>query len=139
MNIVRRSPMRNFDNFFQALERPAVQVRRADWLPLVDIRETSENYQIDVEVPAVASEDLSVSVDDGVLTVSGERKAQDEEQQDGRLHRVERRYGKFERRFQLPQDADADAITAQARDGVLYLSIAKQATATPRNIEVKVA
>lgn len=139
MNVVRWSPIRNFDNFFQALERPAAPVRRADWLPLVDIRETDENYQIDVEVPAVASEDLSVSVENGVLSVSGERKEVTNEQQEGRTHRLERRYGKFERQFQLPEDVDAEAISAQARDGVLYLTIAKKASATPRNIEVKVA
>ena len=139
MNVVRWSPFREFDSLFQAMERPSAPVRRADWLPLVDIRETPREYQIDVEVPAVASEDLSVSVADNVLTVSGERKSVVEaEQEEGRVHRTERRYGKFVRSFQLPKDADANAISATNRDGVLYLKIAKQIGDNARIIEVKV-
>ncbi len=139
MNVVRWSPFREFDNLFQSLERPSAPVRRADWLPLVDIRESERDYQIDVEVPAVALEDLSVSVADGVLTVSGERKATESEEENGRLHRVERRYGRFVRNFQLPDDADAEAISAESKDGVLYLKIAKREQALSRNIEVKVS
>ena len=140
MNVVRWSPFREFDNLFQALERPAAPMRRADWLPLVDIRETPEDYQIDVEVPAVASEDLSVDVADNVLTVSGERKSLvSDDAQEGRVHRTERHYGKFVRSFQLPKDADTDAISATSRDGVLYLKIAKQVEAAAKSIEVKVA
>ena len=74
-------------------------MRRADWLPLVDIRETDADYQIDVEVPAVAAADLSVSVVEGVMTVSGERKV-DSADDTGKVHRVERRYGRFVRNFQ---------------------------------------
>ena len=137
MNVVRWSPFREFDNLFQALERPTAPVRRADWLPLVDIRETPQDYQIDVEVPAVASEDLSVSVADGALTVSGERKSV-EEDNEGRVHRTERRYGRFVRSFRLPEDADTDAISAESRDGVLYLKIGKQASTEAKTIDVKV-
>lgn len=139
MNVVRWSPFREFDNLFQGFERPAVPVRRADWLPLVDIRETEQGYQIDIEVPAVASEDLSVSVTDGVLSVSGERKSGDAEESAGRVHRTERRFGSFERNFQLPEDADAESVSATSRDGVLYLQIAKRPTKVPRSIDVKVA
>lgn len=138
MNIVRWSPFREFDNLFQGFERPAAAMRRADWLPLVDIRETDEDYQIDVEVPAVASEDLSVGVVDGVLTVSGERKSVVGKDGEGRVHRTERHYGSFQRSFQLPEDADEEAVTASVRDGVLYLKIAKQAVTVARTIEVKV-
>ncbi len=138
MNVVRWSPFHEFDNLFQALERPNAQVRRADWLPLVDIRETEQNYQIDVEVPAVAAEDLSVSVADGVLSVSGERKATENTEESGRQHRVERRYGRFVRNFQLPDDADVEAVSAESRDGVLYLQIGKRASAVSRSIDIKV-
>ena len=139
MNVVRWSPFREFDNFFQALERPTPALRRADWLPLVDIRETDTNYQIDVEVPAVAAEDLSVSVTDGVLSVSGERKVSEVKDDEGKVHRVERRYGKFVRNFQLPEDADADAISAENRDGVLYITIDKRETAVTKSIKVKIS
>ena len=141
MNVVRWSPFREFDNLFQGFERPSLPVRRADWLPLVDIRETGGDYQIDVEVPAVASEDLSVSVADGVLSVSGERKSPASEESDdteGRVHRTERHYGSFERSFKLPEDADGEAVTASSTDGVLYLKIAKRQAAIAKSIDVKV-
>jgi len=139
MNVVRWSPFREFESLFQALERPSVPVRRADWLPLVDVRENAKEYQIDVEIPAVASEDLSVTVADGVLSVSGERKSvEDKQEQEGRVHRTERRYGKFMRSFKLPEDADTDAIEANNRDGVLYLKIAKRVSSDTKTIEVKV-
>ena len=137
MNVVRWSPFREFDNMLQAFERSAAPVRRADWLPLVDIRETDSAYQIDVEVPAVASEDLSVSVAEGVLSVSGERKS-DTQDKEGRVHRTERRYGRFVRSFQLPEDANEEAVSATSRDGVLYLKIAKREPVVARAIEVKV-
>jgi len=139
MNVVRWSPFREFDNLLSAFDRPLAPVRRADWVPLVDIRESRGDYQIDVEVPAVASEDLAVSVADGVLTVSGERKpAAPQEGDDERVHRVERRSGRFVRNFQLPDDADFDSIAAEVKDGVLYLRIAKRESATPKEIEVKI-
>jgi HSP20 family protein len=139
MNVVRWSPFREFDSLFRELERNTAPVRRADWLPLVDIRETDTAYQIDVEVPAVAAEDLSVNVAERVLTVSGERKSSEERGTDeGRVHRTERRYGKFVRSFQLPEDADLDNISATNRDGVLYLSIAKRVAQDVKSIDVKV-
>ncbi len=140
MNVVRWSPFREFDNLFQALERPSAPVRRADWLPLVDIRENENEYQIDVEVPAVAAEDLSVTVNDGVLTVSGERKSETQEDSDGanKVHRVERRFGRFVRNFQLPDDADAESIQAQSKDGVLYVTVSKREPAHGRTIDIEV-
>ena len=138
MNVVRWSPFRELDNLFQALDRPSAPVRRADWLPLVDIRETENAYEIDVEVPAVAAKDLSVSVADGVLTVSGERKvAERSEEENGRVHRVERRYGRFVRNFQLPDDADHEKIDAENKDGVLYLKIGKREGALSRTIDIR--
>lgn len=138
MKLVRWSPFREFEELFRGLEGPTAPVRRADWLPLVDIRETDVDYQIDVELPAVAAEDLSVSLADGVLSVRGERKSE-ARRSEARVHRAERRFGRFERNFRLPEDADAEAIGATNRDGILYLSIPKQAASSPRNIEVKVS
>ncbi len=137
MNVVRWTPFSEFDHLLRALEPSQAPVRRADWLPLVDVRESQTDYHIDVEVPAVAAADLSVSVVDGILHVSGERRAQVADD-NNRLHRTERRYGRFERSFSLPEDADADSITAQSRDGVLYLTIAKQAPKVAKTIDVKV-
>ena len=138
MNLVRWTPFGEFDHLIRSLEQPRSPVRRADWLPLVDIRESAEHYHIDVEVPAVASEDLSVTVAEGVLQVSGERHSRNDDK-DNRTHRTERRYGRFERSFSLPEDADPDAIAAESRDGVLYLSIAKRVPEVAKKIDVKVS
>ena len=136
MNVVRWSPFREFDNLFQALERPAAPMRRADWLPLVDIRETPEDYQIDVEVPAVASEDLSVDVADNVLTVSGERK-EEEEEKGKTYHRVERRVGSFSRSMTLPCPVEEDEVVAAYCDGVLSIMLPKTDEAKTRKIKIK--
>ena len=86
----------------------------------------------------MAAEDLSVSLADGVLTVRGERRSEESEET-GKVHRTERRFGRFERNFRLPEDADPEAIQAENRDGVLYVAIAKKASKTPRTIEVQVS
>ena len=105
------------------------------WIPVVDIWETPEAFRIDMEVPAVQAEDVNVSVDEGVLRVSGERK-QVERAEDERNHRLERRYGSFSRTFKLPENADEENISARVDHGVLALSIAKKTVLEPRRIEV---
>jgi len=101
----------------------------------VDISETDKDYRIEVEIPAIAPENVDVSVRDGVLTVSGERRSESESGQ-GKRHRVERRWGRFSRSFRLPENVDQNAIEARSKDGVLYLTIAKRGEAQPRKIEV---
>ena len=108
----------------------------ADWTPAVDIRETEDEYQIDVELPAVAAEDVKVTVKDGVLAVTGERRYEKESK--GKVHRVERRYGTFMRSFRLPENVDERRIDAASKNGVLHLKIAKREEVKPRAIEVKV-
>lgn len=110
----------------------------ADWAPLVDITENDHAYIIKAELPEVAKDDVKVAVENGVLTISGERKHEKEEK--GRkYHRVERAYGSFARGFTLPEDADADNVSASHKDGMLTVSVGKSAKARPRQIEVKAA
>lgn len=140
MSIVRRTS-RDLDDLFGWLgdfNRNALGegLGAVDWTPPVDIRETDDGYRIDVELPAVASEDVKVSVKDGVLLVNGERRYEKETQ--GKVHRIERRYGKFTRSFRLPENVDEGKIDASTKNGVLYLTIAKRAEVKPRAIEVKV-
>ena len=99
--------------------------------------EDDKSYQIDLEIPAVARENVEVSVSDGVLTINGERTM--EEKGDGKRHRVERRYGKFTRSFRLPENADEENIEASSRNGVLHLVINKREAEGPRVIDVRVA
>jgi len=137
MSIVRWNPWREFDDLFTRVGGlPSEGLSSSEWLPAVDISETDSAYRIDVEVPAVPAENIDVSVKDGVLTVTGERRYEKEE--NGKQHRVERRYGRFARSFRLPEDVEEDSIDAQSRDGVLTLTISKREKETPRRIEVKV-
>ena len=108
------------------------------WAPLVDITEDDKAYVIKAELPEVRKEDLKVSVEDGVLTFSGERKFEKEEK-GKRYHRVERAYGSFTRSFTVPDDADASKVRAEFKDGVLLVRLEKSEKAKPKTIEVQVA
>ena len=137
MSIVQWNPWKEFDDLFGRVVRtPSEHLSGSEWLPAVDITEIEGAYRIELEIPGVPAEDVSVSVKDGVLTVAGERKFETESE--GRRHRIERRYGRFSRSFRLPENADDNGISARARDGVLCLTVAKQEKAQPRSIEVQV-
>jgi HSP20 family protein len=110
----------------------------AEWAPLVDIMEDEAGYVIKAELPEVKKEDVKLTVQDGVLMLSGERKFVKEEK-DKKYHRVERAYGSFVRSFSLPEDADEDKVTADFKDGVLQVHLPKSEKARPKNIEVKIA
>lgn len=141
MSIVRWNPARELDDFFNRFNDSdrsvwGEQIASSDWTPAVDVRETDHAFLIDVDLPAVAAEDVNVSVKDGVLVVTGERKF--EKETEGKVHRVERRYGRFTRSFRLPENADENAVEARAKDGVLHLTVGKHEEVKPRSIEVKI-
>lgn len=137
MNLVNWSPLREFDDLFSRFPTLASEnLARSAWLPPVDISETEDAYQIEIEIPAVAGDDVSVSVKDGVLSVTGERKF--EKEIEGKRHRVERRFGKFTRSFRLPENVDEESISATSEAGLLRLVISKREVEGPRMIEVKV-
>jgi HSP20 family protein len=108
------------------------------WLPLVDITEDDKQYLIKAELPEVKKDDVKVTVENGVLTLSGERKFEKEEK-DKRYHRIERSYGSFTRSFSVPDDADDTKVGAEFKDGVLTVRLAKSEKARPKSIEVKVS
>ena len=109
-----------------------------EWAPAVDIIEDDKEYLIKVELPEVRREDVKVTVEGGTLTVSGERKGEKEEK--GRkFHRIERYFGSFERSFSLPDDADDTKVSAEFKDGVLRVHLAKSEAARPKQIDVKVS
>ncbi len=139
MNLVHWDSIRDFDNLFRASAiLPRIRERASNWLPAIDVRESSDAYCVDVELPAVAPEDVEVSCKDGLLTISGERKYP-HTNDDERVHRSERLFGRFARSFRLPDDADEDSIEATAAQGVITLSVAKRENARARSIEVKTA
>ncbi|TKB71973.1 MAG: Hsp20/alpha crystallin family protein [Nitrospira sp.] len=109
----------------------------AEWSPLVDITEDEKEYLIKAELPEVKKEDVKLTVQDEVLSISGERKYEKEEK-GKKYHRVERAYGSFVRSFTLPEDADGTKVAAEFKDGVLKVHLPKSEKAKPKSIEVKV-
>jgi HSP20 family protein len=106
-------------------------------MPVVDIFEDEEEYVITAELPDVKKDDVRVTVENGVLTITGERKFEKEEN-NKRWHRVERAYGSFARSFALPDDGDVTKVNAEFKDGMLKVRVAKSESARPKQIEVKV-
>jgi HSP20 family protein len=109
----------------------------ASWSPAVDIIEDEKEFLVKAELPEVKKEDVHVSVENNVLTISGERKFQREEK-NKRYHRTERSYGSFTRSFSLPEGADASKVRAEFKDGLLQVHMLKSETARHKHIDVKV-
>jgi HSP20 family protein len=110
-------------------------VRR--WSPSMDLVETEEHFVLRADLPGLAQEDVSIELEDNVLTVSGERKAEHEEKKEG-FYRVERSFGQFRRSLTLPDGVDADAITATFDKGVLEVRIPKPEERKPRKVAIQV-
>ena len=109
----------------------------ADWVPAVDINEFDDRFQLFVDVPGVDPKDVEITLEAGVLTITGNRYLQAEKSDESIVRRrTERGSGRFYRRFILPETVDADKVKAVDRHGVLEISIPKQAKAQPRRIEV---
>jgi HSP20 family protein len=117
---------------------PNEMMTMADWTPSADISETDTAYLIKAEIPGVNKEDVKVSIENGMLTIQGERKMEKEEK-GKRYHRIERSYGSFIRSFRVPDDADESAVKAEFKDGVLNVTLNKSARAKPKAINVSVS
>lgn len=110
---------------------------RTKWAPRVDIAEDEKEYVINAELPGVRKEDVKVTVESGVLSISGERKTEKEEK-GKKYHRVEQTYGTFIRSFTLPEGSSGEKISAEFRDGILKVRLPKDEKAKAKAIEVKV-
>ena len=107
------------------------------WSPVVDIEETELNYLIRAELPGLSKKNVKVVVEDGVLTLSGERDL--ERKVEGKtFHHIERSHGTFTRSFTLPENADAESVSANYKEGLLEIRVAKCEEALPKSIEVRV-
>jgi HSP20 family protein len=113
-------------------------MRVADWTPLVDISEDPKEYLIKAELPEVKKGDVKITMEDGMLTITGDRKFEKEEN-GKKYHRVERAYGSFVRTFSLPDDTSPGKVSAEFKDGVLEVHLAKDQKARPQQIEVTVS
>ena len=110
----------------------------ADWSPEIDISEDDQGYLLKADLPEMKKGDVRVTVEDGVLSVSGERKTQKEDPKK-KFHRIERSFGTFRRSFTLPEDADSTKVTAKFRDGVLKVHLPTTPVAKSKATQVKVA
>lgn len=145
MQLTKWDPLREMEDIFDRYNRALSWPRRGskdimateDWAPRVDIVETDNDFNIKAEIPEVKKEDVKVSVDNGVLTIKGERK-QEKEEKNKKFHRIERSYGSFARSFVLPENVDANKIDASFKDGMLNLSIPKTKEVKPKAIDVKI-
>lgn len=149
MQLTRWDPFRELEDMSTRLNRifgpPAARevadnggLSLAAWTPAMDIQETDAEFLIKADLPDVKKDDVKVEIQDGMLCVSGERQ-QEKEEKGKRFHRVEREFGRFERRLSLPSDVDAKKIAAEFRDGVLQVHLPKSPTAKPQSIAVKVS
>jgi HSP20 family protein len=110
----------------------------ADWAPTVDIEEEDDKYLIKADVPGVEKKDIEVSLDNGILSIRGEKNVEKESGKGSKRHRTERYHGSFARSFTLPTAVQADKVDASYKDGVLSLVIPKAEEVKPKTIDIKV-
>ena len=116
---------------------PGMKETMPEWLPRVDVVETEQEFLVKAELPEVKKEEFKVTVEKGILSITGERKLEKEEK-GKKYHRIERAYGRFERSFGLPEGTAPEKITSEFKEGVLTVHVPKKAEATPKAVEVKV-
>lgn len=134
MEQLRREMGRMFEG--QPSSEEGSSIATSDWVPAVDIKETEKEFLIHADIPGVDPDNIDVHMEDGMLTIKGERESEKKEERDG-YKRIERHSGSFYRRFSLPDTADADKIEAKSKNGVLEITIPKQEKVQPRKIRVK--
>ena len=146
MTLVSWSPLREFDDLFNRCNRSLGgrqlsgaegQEERAEWRPLANISESDSEYLIKAELPEVNKEDVEVAVNDGVITIKGERRLEKKSEGE-KQHRIESFYGSFARSFSLPADVDESGIHAESKNGVLVVHLPKTEVQRPKSIEIKV-
>jgi len=142
MTLVRKTPWQDLETLQHRLndvfgDAPLSSSQETgQWAPAVDIRETEDSLQMQVELPGIDKKDVTLEVKDGVLTVSGERRYEKDVNEEN-VHRIERAYGKFIRSFSLPRNVNADKVEANMKDGVLHIRLPKHDSAKPKAIAIK--
>ena len=145
MKLVPRDPFFNYfpqfkdiNRFFNVeLDNEDSTVATSAWAPAVDIAEHDDHFMIEADVPGVDPKDIEISMENGVISLKGERESEVKEEKDG-YTRIERSHGRFYRRFSLPETADSENITAKSSKGVLMITVGKKEAAKPKRITVNV-
>ncbi len=148
MNITRYQPRDIFREMSEQMNRLVggrgdlsqddMRFSQQQWLPAVDIKEEAERFVVRADLPGVRPEDIEVSLENGLLSISGKRESEIENEKDG-YRRVECNYGEFQRQFTLPESADPDKVEAKCDKGVLEITIGKSEARRPRRINVQSA
>jgi HSP20 family protein len=148
MAIVRWEPLRElsslqnemnrlFNTAFDAPATPGNGGAMRRWVPAMDLLETADHFVLRADLPGLTQDDVNIELEDSTLTVSGERKSEHEDKQEG-YYRVERAFGSFSRSLTLPKGIDADAVTASFENGVLEIRVPKPEERKPRRISIAV-
>ena len=145
MKLVPRDPffnylpnIRDLNRFFNVeLDDEDSTIATSAWTPAVDIAEKDDHFLIKADVPGVDPKDIEISMENGLLTMKGERESEIKEDKEG-YTRVERSHGSFYRRFNLPETADSEDISARSNKGVLEITVGKKEAAKPKKITIKV-
>lgn len=142
MTLVRYEPWnmleqmrRDMDRVFASRNGDESSSAVSEWTPAVDIQEDDKRFLIEADIPGVDPKDIEVHMENGMLTISGERESENKEEKEG-YKRIERMRGSFYRRFSLPDSADAEKISAKSHNGVLQITIPKKETEQPRRISI---
>jgi len=145
MSLIRHNPWNLFDQLQNEMNRlqgfPAKtedngDVVTSDWAPAVDIKEEENQFLLVADIPGVDAKDIEVHMENGILTIKGERESEKKTEREG-YKRIEREHGIFYRRFTMPEGVDPEGINANSNNGVLTVTIPKQEAAQPRRITVK--
>ena len=148
MNMQLWNPFEEFENLLDRYNKSGgknlskqygTDLSFADWAPSVDIEEAEDKYVIKADLPGVDKKDINVKLENGVLSIRGEKQTEKETGKDTKQHRTERFYGTFARSFTLPEAVKADKVDASYKDGVLLLAIPKAEEAKPKSIDIKVS
>lgn len=133
-----RSEMDRFlDTFLFGVPQKGDSWEKAEWLPAVDVAETNNEVVVNVEAPGMDPKEFEISLKEGTLTISGEKKQEKVEGEED-YHLVERRYGTFTRSILLPQEVESDKISASYKNGVLTVTLPKSREAKKKEVKVKV-
>ena len=148
MNMQVWNPFQEFENMLERYSKSGMSnlgkqmstdLSFADWAPSVDIEEEDDKYLIKADLPGVDKKDIEVKMENGVLSIRGEKRTEKETGKGTKRHRTERFYGTFARSFTLPDAVKADQVDATYKDGVLSLTIPKAEEAKPKSIDIKVS
>ena len=132
----RREMDRMFDNFFGS--GTDVDNFSSAWQPSVDIKETKDDFVLMAEVPGMSKNDIKINISENTLTIKGEKK-EEKKEADHNFHRVERKYGSFQRSFTLPTQIQGDKVKASYKDGVLSITMPKKEEVKPKEIPITVS